>query len=128
MNICSLNKRSIKMKKVIMFTTKTWPNCTTAKEFLAQNKISFIEKDVNVDEDARTEFARRNLRGVPAFLIGEDVVVGLDKSKILELVDHRVIECKQCHAKLRVPINRGEIKVTCPKCTNKFDWTPRWSL
>jgi ABC-type thiamine transport system substrate-binding protein len=84
-----------------------------------------VEKDINVDAEARQEFTRRKLEGVPAFIIGEDVVVGLDKAKILALVDHRVIECEQCHTKLRVPTNRGSLKVTCPKCKNVFDWTPR---
>jgi glutaredoxin 3 len=69
--------------------------------------------------------ARRNIRGVPAFFIGEDVVVGFDKAKILALVDHRVMECEQCHAKLRVPIDKGSLKVTCPQCKHVFDWTPR---
>lgn len=57
-------------------------------------------------------------------MIGDDVVVGLDKARILKLVDHRVVECPQCQTKLRVPIDRGSIKVTCPKCQNVFDWTP----
>jgi glutaredoxin len=59
-----------------------------AKEFLSQNNISFIEKDINVDMEARQELKRRNIRGVPTFLIGEEVVVGLDKNKILELADN----------------------------------------
>jgi hypothetical protein len=95
-----------------------------AKEFLAQNRINFIEKDINVDAEARKELTRRNISGVPSFLIGEEVVVGLDKAKILELVDHRVIECEQCHTKLRVPINKGSLKVICPKCKGLHDWTP----
>lgn len=67
----------------------------------------------------------REIRGVPAFLIGQDVVIGLDKRRILELVDHRVVECEKCHTRLRVPINKGEIKVTCPNCKNEFDWNPK---
>ncbi len=31
---------------------------------------------------------RRKARGVPAFLIGDDMVVGLDKTQILQLVNH----------------------------------------
>ncbi|MPN03677.1 hypothetical protein SDC9_150909 [bioreactor metagenome] len=67
---------------------------------------------------------RRNISGVPTFLIGDDVVVGLDKAKILKLVDHRVVECEQCHSKMRVPIDKGTIKVTCPKCSHTFNVTP----
>lgn len=109
------------MKNVIVFTTKTWPHCKTAKEFLSQNRIHYVEKDVNVDPDARKEMIKRNITGVPSFFIGEDVVVGLDKEKILKLVDHRVIECKVCHTKVRVPINKSNIIVKCPKCKNKID-------
>lgn len=104
------------MKDVTLLTTQTCPYCKMAKEFLVQNHIQFIEKDINFDAKARNELARRNIQGVPTLFIGEDVVVGLDKEKILELVDHRVVECQNCHTKLRVPTNKGTINVRCPKC------------
>ncbi len=92
-----------------------------AKEFLSQNKIHYEEKNVSVDNQARLELQRRNISGVPAFLIGEDVVVGLDKEKLLKLVDHRVIQCEKCSQKMRVPINKGTIEVTCSKCAHRFN-------
>ena len=92
-----------------------------AKEFLSQQKIHYVEKDINVDNEARYELQRRNISGVPAFLIGEDLVVGLDKVKILQLVDHRVIECEKCSTKLRVPVDKGTITVKCPKCSHVFN-------
>lgn len=109
------------MKNVIMFTNQTWPYCTQAKEFLSQNKIHFEEKNISLDTQARLELQRRNISGVPTFIIGDDVVVGLDKEKILKLVDHRVIECQKCSKKMRVPIKRGNIQVTCPKCNYVFN-------
>ena len=63
---------------------------------------------------------RRNVRGVPSFLIGDDLIVGFDKTKILELVDHRVMECAECKTRMRVPINKGSIQVACPKCKYSF--------
>lgn len=66
------------------------------------------------------ELQRRNISGVPTFIIGDDVIVGLDKEKILKLVDHRVIECQKCSRKMRVPIKKGHIQVTCPKCNYVF--------
>lgn len=92
-----------------------------AKEFLSQNRIHYIEKDINFDHDARSEMARKNISGVPAFFIGEDIVVGLDKAKILKLVDHRVVECQVCHTKVRVPINKANIIAKCPKCKSKIE-------
>ncbi len=62
---------------------------------------------------------------VPSFKIGKDIVIGFDQAKILELVDHRLIECEECRAKMRVPIDKGKLKVTCPKCKHVFDMTPQ---
>jgi len=95
-----------------------------AKKFLSQHNIYFIEKDINVDDQARSELIRRNISGVPAFLIGDEVVVGFDQAKLIELIDHRVIECEECHAKMRVPLGKGTIAVTCPKCDHSFNVTP----
>ena len=104
------------MKDVIVLTTSTCPYCKMAKEFLTQNRIHFVEKDVNTDPQARQEMASRKITGVPTFLIGSDVVVGLDKNKILELVDHRLVQCPNCHTTVRVPIKEGRINAKCPKC------------
>ncbi len=92
-----------------------------AKEFLSQNRIHFVEKNISLDSQARAELQSRNISGVPAFLIGEEVVVGLDKEKILKLVDHRVIQCEKCKKRMRVPIKKGMIEVTCPKCAQVFN-------
>ena len=58
--------------------------------------------------------------GVPAFLIGDDMVIGLDAQKVLSLVDRRVVSCDRCSQKLRVPTGKGRVNVTCPKCSNRF--------
>lgn len=104
------------MKDVIVLTTSTCPYCRKAKEFLRQNQIHFTEKDVNTDQQARAEMTRRYLTGVPAFLIGNDVVVGLDTAKILQLVDHRLVTCPHCGTSVRIPTKAGKIKAKCPKC------------
>lgn len=65
---------------------------------------------------------RRKVTGVPTFLIGEDVVVGLDQKKVLSLVDHRVKVCSSCGTKMRVPTDKGTIIVKCPKCKNPIDY------
>lgn len=108
------------MKNVILYTTKTCAYCNMAKEFLKENKIHYIEKDINVDMNAQNELTKRNIKGVPTFSIGDEFVIGLDKDKVLNLVDHKLITCDQCHTKLRIPINQGNMKVTCPKCKNSF--------
>ncbi len=71
------------MAKVIMYTTTTWPHCAPAKEFLKQNKIDFIEKNVSEDQDAKKELIGHGLRGVPAFYVNGEAFVGLNEEKIL---------------------------------------------
>lgn len=108
------------MKDVIMFTTQTCSSCKVAKNFLFQNRIQFEQKDINVDAKAREELLRRNISGVPTFRIGKDYVTGFDPTKILKLVDHRVVECDKCSIKMRVPINQGTIKLKCMQCAHEF--------
>lgn len=71
-----------------------------------------------MDTQARNEMTSRNITGVPAFIIGQDVVVGLDKAKVLELVDHRIVKCSNCNTSVRVPTKLGKITARCPKCKN----------
>lgn len=104
------------MKDVTVLTSSTCGYCKMAKEFLNQNKIHFIEKDVNLDPQARYEMTSRNITGVPTFIIGNDVVVGFNKMRILQLVDHRLVNCPDCNTAVRVPTNAGKIRARCPKC------------
>lgn len=75
------------MAKVIMYTTTTWPHCVPAKEFLKQNNIDFVEKNVSVDKVARKEMMGHRLMGVPSFVVNGEPFVGLDKAKILATLD-----------------------------------------
>lgn len=109
------------MKDVTILTTSTCGYCRMAKEFLNQNKIHFIEKDVNSDPQARHEMTSRNITGVPVIIIGNDVVVGFDKTRILELVDHRLVQCTNCKTTIRVPTNEGRIHAKCPKCKSTLN-------
>jgi len=109
------------MKDVTVLTTSTCPYCKMAKEFLNQNKIYFVEKNVDMDPQARQEMTRRKITGVPSFIIGNDVVVGLDKAKILQLVDHRLVRCPNCNTAVRIPTNAGKIRAKCPKCKTELN-------
>ena len=110
------------MKKIILFTTQTWPHCKTAKVYLGNQGYEYEERDINKDAGARNEMMKRGIRGVPAFLIGDEMVEGLDRAKIETLMDYKVISCPSCSARLRVPKGKGKIKVNCPKCKTSFNW------
>ena len=75
---------------------------------------------MSVDKAAQSEMFRRGIQGVPAFIIGDEAVVGLDKARVLSLIDYKVINCPGCNAKMRIPKDKGTIVVTCKKCEQKF--------
>lgn len=110
------------MEKIIVYTTATWPHCKTAKVYLREKGYDFEERDINKDHKARDEMVKRGIRGVPAFLIHGQMVEGLDRGKIERLMNFKVIDCPNCNAKLRLPRNKGKIKVKCPKCSHDFQW------
>jgi len=74
------------MKNVTLFTTSTWPHCYTAKEFLSSNNIPFKEKDINNDFLARTYLQSKGVRGVPAILVGDELVQGFDQNRLKQLL------------------------------------------
>lgn len=91
--------------------------------YLRNKGYSFEERDINKDIAARNELSRRGIQGVPAFIIGEDVVVGFDPTRIEGLLDYTVINCPSCNSRLRVPKGKGKIKIKCPKCNSEHQLT-----
>ena len=75
-------------KLVEIFSTPTCHFCHAAKDWFAKNKIEFIDHDVSVKKD---ELARMmeitGQRGVPVIIIGNDVVIGFNESKLKELLN-----------------------------------------
>lgn len=108
------------MKEIIMYSSPTWPHCTTAKEFLIANNMKFIVKDASVDQVARQEMAKYNMNGVPSFYIEGDIIVGFDKNKLLSYIDFKIFTCSKCNTKMRVPKDKGTIMLKCKTCETKY--------
>ncbi len=108
------------MKEIIMFTSSTCPHCKSARAYLEERGYKYTEKNVQLDPVARQEMMSRKMMGVPAFIIGDESVVGLDRAKIDALIDYTVESCPECHHRTRVPKGKGKVKITCKKCTNEF--------
>jgi glutaredoxin len=91
--------------------------------YLQEKGYIFNERNINTDMSAREELMKRGIRGVPTFIIGEDVVIGLDTEKIESLIDYSVVNCPNCPTRLRVPKGKGKLTVNCPKCKAEFKMT-----
>lgn len=74
------------MKKVVVYTSNTWPHCHTAKEYLSQKGINFEERNINEDPNARKELIQRKIMGVPAIFVDDEIIVGFDKNRLDELL------------------------------------------
>ena len=56
--------------------------CRRVKEFLSQQNIDFIDRDVTVDEAALTELEQFGYITTPVTLIDDEVVVGFGRPKL----------------------------------------------
>jgi len=73
--------------KVVIYTTSECAYCEMTKEFFRQNKISYEEKDVSVDDKAREEMvAKSGQLGAPVVDIDDEIVIGFDEGKLAELL------------------------------------------
>jgi len=73
-------------KDVIIYTSNTCAYCVAAKEYLQEKGISYTEKNIQKDPEARKELMNMGHMGVPILLIDGEEVVGFDKQKIDELL------------------------------------------
>ncbi len=74
-------------KSVTIYSTPVCHYCHMAKDFFAENNITFTEHDVASDLEKRKEMVdMTGQMGVPVIRIGDDVIVGFDEDKVKELL------------------------------------------
>lgn len=74
-------------KTVTIYTTPTCHFCQMSKEFFKENNVSYTEHNVASDMEKRQEMIDKSGQmGVPVIFIGEDMVVGFDRNKFVELL------------------------------------------
>ena len=61
--------------------------CNKVKEFLSQNNIEFLERNIAADETALAELERLGYLTTPVTLVGGEAVVGFDRSRLQKLLD-----------------------------------------
>ena len=76
------------MKKVLIYSTTTWPWCTKVKDYLDSKNVSYEDYDVGQDREKAMEMVNKSgQQGVPVLDIEGDIVVGFDQKSIDELLD-----------------------------------------
>lgn len=76
------------MNKVTVYSTPTCHFCHMAKDFFKEKGVEFEDFDVSTDLTKRKEMVDKSGQmGVPVILIKDEVIVGFNKPKIVELLD-----------------------------------------
>ncbi|MBM7561851.1 glutaredoxin family protein [Fusibacter tunisiensis] len=73
-------------KNVVVFSSNTCGYCTMAKEYLNEKGVSFTEKNVSTDIEARKELMSKGFMGVPVIYVDDEVIQGFDKAKLDSLL------------------------------------------
>ena len=60
--------------------------CGKVKEFLSQNKIEFVDRNIAADESALGELEKMGYMTTPVTVVDGEVIVGFDRAKLESLV------------------------------------------
>jgi len=60
--------------------------CAKVKEFLSQNEIEFVDRNIAADEAALNELEKLGYMTTPVTVIDGQVVVGFDRNKLEKLL------------------------------------------
>ena len=72
-----------KKSVVKVYTTQTCPYCTMAKNFLKENGVEFVEKNVAIDRAAAVEMVEKSGQmGVPVLDINGEILIGFNRDAI----------------------------------------------
>lgn len=74
------------MANVTIYTSNTWPHCTTAKQYLSEKGVDYNEKNIQTDPSARKELIKKGYMGVPVIIVDDEEIVGFDKNRLEELI------------------------------------------
>ena len=80
--------------QITIYSTATCPYCKILKDYLKEKGLSFVEKNIDLDEKAKEEMSKLSggFFGVPFTLISFDdgrkeTVIGFDKGKIDQITN-----------------------------------------
>ncbi|HAQ02723.1 NrdH-redoxin [Candidatus Nomurabacteria bacterium RIFOXYC2_FULL_36_8] len=75
------------MSKVTVYSTPTCHFCHMAKDFFKEKGVEFEDFDVSTDLVKRKEMLDKSGQmGVPVIVISDQIIVGFNKPKIVELL------------------------------------------
>lgn len=75
-------------KDIKVYSTTTCPWCRKAKDYFVEKNIEFLDINVSEDKEKLQEMiGLSGQRGVPVIVIGGEVIVGFNQSKVERLLE-----------------------------------------
>ena len=75
------------MNTVTIYSTPSCHFCHMAKDFFKEKNVEFQDFDVSADQEKRKEMIEKSGQmGVPVIIIGNQLIVGFNKPKIVEIL------------------------------------------
>ena len=75
------------MQNVTIYSTPSCHFCHMAKDFFKEKNVTFTDYDVAADTAKRAEMVEKSGQmGVPVIQIGDNLIIGFNKPKIVELL------------------------------------------
>lgn len=71
-----------------LFTTSDCQNCKIAKMILEQYKLTFVEKNIQLNEEYRREFIEKTQgqKFIPTLILNDNVYINIKPHELLALV------------------------------------------
>ena len=60
--------------------------CGKVKEFLSQNKIEFVDRNIAADETALAELEKLGYMTTPVTVVDGEVIIGFDRARLESLL------------------------------------------
>jgi glutaredoxin len=73
-------------KNVVVYHQPGCAPCHRAMEFLKQQKVAFVSKDVAVDEKAASEMLALGSSSTPTIVVDGNMLVGFNPQRLLQLL------------------------------------------
>jgi glutaredoxin 3 len=71
---------------VVIYTNVGCSACHQAKEFMAQHKVAFVEKNIANDDAARDELISLGFRAVPVIKVGSETMLGFSAPRLRRML------------------------------------------
>ena len=81
-----------KPPRITLYSTSRCPHCKQLKSFLRQHRIPFGEQNIERNKRAYIEFQRQGRQSVPMLIVGQQVIFGFDRGRILKALNQAGIK------------------------------------